>query len=235
MADNSMPTARVPQCLLIFLRNQSHLRLRNVTLAVAAQKSNKDEKVSLELVLLVVLLRSSSLSATGFVEWSVDLPSHLLRSPRPYPPHDVDYFTSQMWLLYLTSLTCWAADCLHFLGCHENMVLLFQRRRKKKKKTANDFSGNFKVVWEHYAACLCPNCDRSKNGIPERKSLILNSESTYSEMWNSEFPVPEHVFRISWINSEYVHFELSTCTTTRKSHHEWQQHALPRLNLKSVR
>lgn len=102
--------------LLIFLRNQSHLSLHNVTFAVAVQKSKEDEKVSLELII-------ASLRGTG------DLRSHFLCSL----PDDVDYFTSQMWLLCLTSLTCWAADCLHFLGCHENMVLLFQKKKRKNK------------------------------------------------------------------------------------------------------
>ena len=61
----------------------------------------------------------------------------------------------------------------------------------------------------------------SRKEVQQTLSLSLNSELTYSEMGNSEYPVPEQLICVSSINSEYVHPELSACMTIIKSHHQW--------------
>ena len=61
----------------------------------------------------------------------------------------------------------------------------------------------------------------SRKQVQQTLSLSLNSEFTYSEMGNSEYPVPEQRIWVSSINSEYVNIELRACTTTIKSHHQW--------------
>ena len=61
----------------------------------------------------------------------------------------------------------------------------------------------------------------SRKQVKQTLSLSLNSELTYSEMGNSEYPVPEQRIWVSSINSEYVNLELRACTTTIKSHHQW--------------
>jgi len=43
----------------------------------------------------------------------------------------------------------------------------------------------------------------------------------YSEIENSVFPVPEMLISVSLVNSEKFHLELSACTTTIKSQHQW--------------
>lgn len=147
MAENNISAPRVPQGSINFRAKSNPLTAALCHICSGSSKIS-GRWIGQWWVQLLHVLSSVPRGASYFVNVKWSTKSFTPQwSPRPY-------VTSQMWLLCLTGLTCWADDCLNFLV----LDLLFQRR---KVKTAEDCSGNPNGVIVHYAACLRANWDRA--------------------------------------------------------------------------
>lgn len=113
------------RCGINFLPNQSLLKRHNVPFVPSVETKEKwkgTPHACLELFVdpLVIVLPLFAYHAKYRIH-------QMVCTCRDIVPDGWAYFTSLMWLLFLTSTTGWAADCLCSHGCHGNEDLLLQK------------------------------------------------------------------------------------------------------------
>ena len=119
---------------------------------------------------------------------------------------------SQMWRVAGKTATRTLLNLLKACGTPPTRPAA-EHWRTSKKWQQNDFHDHllkeYLFTWVHVCTRAVPNTVFWAPGGYSRKQVQL-SELTYSEMGNSEYPVPEQRIWVSSINSEYVLLQLST-------------------------